>query len=635
MMGDGQTRAENKRELWKQEVEKALRGKTLETLHKVTYEGIRIKPLYDEVDLNETKLNHSLKTKLDRSWKMSQAINCEYAEDIQEKIKNSKVRGQNSFFLNSFHHLKGKEELQTAFKHLDWKNDSIFFDVGNHLGMLPLFLNMREELNQQKDLQGTIGFDPYNDILTKGEDSLSLSTKLDFLADTIKWMTEYDCKARCILIKGNVYSEAGANAQQELVYTFSHALEVINELLNRQVSWEQVVNRITFSFGIGSNFFMEIAKFRAAHHIWTSLMHALGEVNTSPELYLHAVTSTYNKTIFDAHVNLLRTTTESFSAISGGVDELTILPFDSVLEQQTELGERIARNTHFILQEESLLSKINDPAAGSYYIESLTNELSERVWKELKEIENEGGFLKQLIKGNVQKDISNIAEQRVHDLDYRKNLVIGTNTYANPADQVSRDKFHNQIIYQNKEHTLHHVFSFHEALQFVSKEGTKPQVKGHSLENSFKVQPLKTTRLVEHFEKLRIRALQAKREGKNIKVGVVTIGELKDYKPRLDYLSSILFSGGIDVEIVSMEETTKMKNLCCIILCGNNNSYQSIDLTFIDRIKADKPKPHLYITGNGQEEIVDELKLDGMITSNMNVYEFLKSIQNILGVSGN
>ncbi|MFD2214104.1 methylmalonyl-CoA mutase family protein [Metabacillus endolithicus] len=634
-MGDEQTRAKNKRELWKQEAERALRGKTLETLHKVTYEGIRIKPIYDEADLKDTKINHSLKTKLDRSWKISQAINCEYAEDIQEKIKNSKVRGQNSFFLNSFQQIRNKEELQAAFKHLNWKKDSIFFDVGNDLGMLPLFLHMREELNQQKDLQGTIGFDPYNDILTNGEDSISLSTKLDFLADTIKWMNEHDCKARCILIKGNVYSEAGANAQQELVYTFSHALEVINELLNRQVPWQQIVNRLTFSFGIGSNFFMEIAKFRAAHNIWTSLMHALGEGNTSPKLYQHAVTSTYNKTIFDVHVNLLRTTTESFSAISGGVDELTILPFDSVLEQQTELGERIARNTHFILQEESLLSKINDPAAGSYYIESLTNELSERGWEKLKEMEDEGGFLQQLIKGNVQKDINKIAKQRVHDLDYRKNSVIGTNTFANPADQVSHDTIHNQIIYQHKENTLHHVFSFHEALQFVSKEGTAPQVKSHTLDNSFKAQPVKTTRLVEHFEKLRIMALQAKREGQNITVGVVTIGDLKDYKPRLDYISGILFSGGLDVEIVSVEETTKMKNLCCIILCGNNNSYQSIDLTIIDRLKADNQKLHMYITGNGQEEIVNELHLDGMITSNMNVYEFLKNIQNILGVSGN
>ncbi|WP_121662711.1 methylmalonyl-CoA mutase family protein [Metabacillus litoralis] len=634
-MGDGQTREENKWEVWKQEAEKALRGKTLETLQKVTYEGIRIKPIYDETDLKETILTHSLKNKLDPSWKISQPINGEYAEDIQEKIKNSKVRGQNSFFLNSFQNLMKKEEVQTAFKHLDWQNDSIFWDVGSHLGLIPLFLHMRTELNQLKDLQGTIGFDPYENILRNGEDSLSLSTKLDFLADTIKWMSEYDCKTRCILMKGNIYNDAGANAKQELVYTFSHALEVINELLNRQVPLQQIVNRITFSFGIGSNFFMEIAKFRAAHHIWTSLMNALGEANTSPGLYLHAVTSTYNKTIFDVHVNLLRTTTESFSAISGGVDELTILPFDSVLDQQTELGERIARNTHFILQEESLLSKTNDPAAGSYYIESLTNELSARVWEELKEIEDKGGFLKQLILGNVQTEINKIAEQRVHDMNYRKNLVIGTNTFANPSDQVSDNTLHNQKIYENKENTLQPVFSFHEAMQFVCKEGTTPRLKSDSLESSLRVEPLKTTRLVEHFEKLRIRALQAKRKGQDIKVGVVTFGKLKDYKPRLDYISGILFSGGIDVEIVSKEETTRNEKTRCLILCGSDNCYQSIDLTFIERLKADNQKLHLFITGSGQEEIVNKVQLDGMITSNMNVYEFLKNIQNILGVSGN
>ncbi|UGB29406.1 MULTISPECIES: methylmalonyl-CoA mutase family protein [Bacillaceae] len=636
-MGDGQIRAENRRELWEHEVEKALRGKTLEILNKATYEGIKIKPLYDETDLKDTKnKQNSLKAKPDRSWKISQAVNCEYAEEIQEKIKNSKLRGQNSFFLRHFQNLRKKEELQTAFKHVDWKNDSIFFDVRNQLGVIPHFLHLRKELHQLKDLQGTIGFDPYEDILTNGEDSLSLSTKLDFLADTIKWMSGNDCNARCIVIKGNVYSEAGANAQQELVYTFSHALEIINELLNQQVPLQQIVNRMTFSFGIGSNFFMEIAKFRAAQHIWTSLLHALGVANAAiSKLYLHAVTSTYNKTIFDVHVNLLRTTTESFSAISGGVDELTILPFDSVIDQQSQLGERISRNIHFILQEESLLSKINDPAAGSYYIEALTNELSERVWEELKEIEEKGGFIQQLIEGNVQKNINKIADQRVRDLDYRKNLVIGTNTFANPADQVSKDDSLKPKVCHYEDHTLHYVSSFYEALQFVCKEKTTPRLKSDSIETSLQVQSLKTTRLVEHFEKLRIRALHAKRQGQDIKVGVVTFGELKDYKSRLDYISGILFSGGIDVEIASMGETTKFKQMRCVILCGNDKSYEVINSTFINGLQADNENLHLFITGNRQEEIVNELQLDGMITSNMNVYEFLKSIQNILGVSGN
>jgi methylmalonyl-CoA mutase len=616
---------------WKAEAEKALRGKKFDSLSTTTYESIKLRPLYTKEDYDsQLKINDH---RLTNDWNISQVLLAEHCHELSEKIKQAKNKGQSSFYLDNVQFLKNFEDLNTAFLHIDWLKDSFLFDVGEDIGFIPLFLQFYKKRNELKNLKGTLGFDPYESILINGEEDIrSISTQFDYLADTMKWCQKNQCEVRCLLIKGDLYHEAGAHALQELNYTFSHALDVINELLNRGLSIDIIAKNITFSFALGSNFFMEIAKFRAAKQLWASLIHALGGTEESQKMYLHARTSIFNKTAYDVHVNLLRTTTEGFAAAVAGVDELSIYPFDCVLQSRGELGERIAKNTQFILKEESLLSSVIDPAGGSYYVETLTNELAERAWKEIKAIDEKGGFLHLLIEGEPQKELEAILEKRLADVNKSKTTIIGTNAYANPSDQVVATL---EGIKRAKEHRSEskQVVAFQDALVFVNKNKEVPIVKTQNLLEQLKLTPIKIRRLVEHFEQLRIAAESyVKKNNQQLKVNVIVFGRLKDYKPRLDFVTGLLASGGISVEVVSYDQFSSHSNDNVIIFCGNDEDYNKIDSSLISKIKEGKQSVHLFITGNGHYKSMVEYGVIGVITANMNAYKFLVTMHHLMGV---
>lgn len=633
-MGDekGMINTKGKWHDWRAEAEKALRGKAFETLSSTTYEGITLKPLYTVEDYDFMQQSRSHDNRHDNDWNISQVLSAEDCYWMSEKIKQAKNRGQHSFYLKNFSFLKNKEDLDAAFQHIDWVQDSFLFDVGEEIEVIPLLLHERKERNEHMKLKGTLGFDPYESLLLNGKSRLSLQTNFDYLADTLKWCQENECNVRCLLIKGSLYHEAGANSLQELIYTFSHALDVINELLNRGLSIDIIAKNMTFSFAIGSNFFMEIAKFRAAKQLWASLIHALGGNEASQKMYLHATTSTFNKTVSDVQVNLLRTTTEGLSAAIAGVDELTIYPFDSVLPCGGELGERIARNTHFILKEESLISRVIDPAGGSYYVESLTNELAERAWNEIQEINEKGGFLILLKEKTLQKDLEKMVKKRLIDVNEKKTSIIGTNAFVNLSDRVTATQ---QVVKKVKDHhnEANQVVTFQEALLFVSKNKRLPIVSTEYQHEQLQIKAIKPSRLVEHFEKLKIDAeMYTQKTGQQLKVTVMVFGRLKDYKPRLDFVSGLLASGGMTVEVVSYDHFQFSSKVNTIIFCGKDEDYDVIDSSLISKIKTENVPVHLFIVGNGHEKKMGKYGFEGLIKANMNAYEFLVSMHNLMGV---
>ena len=629
-MGEEQisTETREKQNTWKKEVEKTLRGKKVETLIKMSDEEIAIKPLYDESDLDHCDKSGVHVNGHNQPLKISQLLIAKNSIELKEKITDAKERGQQSFYLTSIDYIKNEKDVFDAFSSVNWNEDCIFIDVGENYGFTPLFLQHQKMQPQFKHIVGTVGFDPYEELLLKGVTKVSLETKLDFLADSMKWCSENEGLVRCLLIKGNIYSEAGANSLQELVFTFSHALDLINELLNRGISIEKIANSMTISFGVGSNFFMEISKLRAARYIWASIIQAFGGNAQELKVNLHAITTTFNKTAFDFHVNLLRTTTESFSAVIAGVDEITILPFDHILNQSSSLAERIARNTHFILMEESLLSKVNDPSAGSYYVETLTNQLGMEAWEKIKQIDQDGGFLHQLIQGKIQKELEIMSEKRKADVNDRYKIVIGTNAFAMSGEKV-KIKSEDKII---REKCANSITSFQKAITYVEKEKRVPVIDSKNQIEQINVIPIKRKRLIEHFEKLRFQAEKAKETGHSVKVGVITFGKLKDYKPILDYISGILTAGGIEIEQVSFEDISNLSKLQVVILCGKKEDVQVVDSAYIDLIKLDNPSLHIYVMGN-QKKMVDELQLAGGITLDGDIYQFLLNMHNILGVS--
>ena len=245
-------------------------------------------------------------------------------------------------------------------------------------------------------------------------------------------------------INSEIYQNAGANIVQQLAYTMAHA----NEYFNRIPAINQP---ITIEVSVGTNYFFENAKLRALPLLFTTL--AL-EYNHNLDCHIIVTPTKRNKTLYDYNVNMLRTTTECMSAILGGANFISNLPYDALYHKDNEFGDRIARNQLLILKHESYFDIVNNPADGAYYIESLTKQLAEKALLLFKEIEANGGFIKQLIDGSIQKKINESAQKEQELFDSGKEILLGTNKYPNKNDKMKHDLELYPFVKQNPRKTL-------------------------------------------------------------------------------------------------------------------------------------------------------------------------------------
>ncbi|WP_299336772.1 methylmalonyl-CoA mutase subunit beta [uncultured Psychroserpens sp.] len=237
-----------------------------------------------------------------------------------------------------------------------------------------------------------------------------------------------------ISIDTSTYQNAGANMVQQLAYALAHLTEYLNHFDN--IINEKESLKVVFNVSVGTNYFFEIAKLRALR----SLYHTLAlEFDINPECEIHAIPTKRNKTIYDYNTNMLRTTTECMSAILGGANVITNMPYDEIYHKDNEFGNRISRNQLLILKKESYFDKVDNPADGAYYIESLTTQLSEKALEVFKLIEANGGFLAQLKEGTIQKKIKESADKEQKQFDAGDFVLLGTNKHPNPQDKMKDD----------------------------------------------------------------------------------------------------------------------------------------------------------------------------------------------------
>ncbi len=242
---------------------------------------------------------------------------------------------------------------------------------------------------------------------------------------------------RCLDVDSAVLANAGAYIYQELGYALSWGADWMTLLTEAGRSADEVANRIKFNMCVSSNFFMEIAKFRAARMLWAQIVEMYKpESIDSAKMMVCATTSLYNQTIYDAHVNLLRSQTETFSACVAGVDSIVVTPFDVAYKKPDEFSERIARNQQFLLKEESHMDKVVDPAGGSYYVEMLTVAIANEAWKLFIATE-ENGFFAAVGEGKVQAAVNESAKKRHTDVARRKEILLGTNQYPNINEKAA------------------------------------------------------------------------------------------------------------------------------------------------------------------------------------------------------
>lgn len=402
---------------WKQKIQFELKGADYnETLIWNSPEDIKVKPFYDKDDVTKT---FSVPTKASE-FKICQNI---FVFDIEKSIERaleSLNRGAESLRFTIENEAINVEHL---LEKLPLENTAVYF----HLSFFSIdFVKKIETIAKQKNATIYCNIDPIGQLAKEGN-WFTTAEKSNF--DSLNLLSKETKSVSLISINSALYQNAGATIVQQIAYSLAHANEYFNRI--------EVINKpIVFEISVGTNYFFEIAKLRALR-----LLFKLIAKEYNPNLDCHFLVSPTkrNKTLYDYNVNMLRTTTECMSAILGGADSIANLPYDALYHKDNEFGDRIARNQLLILKNESYFDKVNNPADGSYYIENLTNQLAEKALALFKNIEENGGFLKQLNEGIIKRKIQESADYEQELFDTGKEILLGTNKYTNKEDRMKND----------------------------------------------------------------------------------------------------------------------------------------------------------------------------------------------------
>ncbi len=253
----------------------------------------------------------------------------------------------------------------------------------------------------------------------------------DKIADLIKKTKEYK-HVRVVTVSGNVFSDSGSTIVEELAFSLAVAHEYLVRMMEHGLTIDEAARKLRFSFAVTSNYFMEMAKLRAARLLWANIVKAYEpEKPCSCKMFVHARTSAWNQTVYDPYVNMLRGTTEAMSAAIAGVHSLEVLPFDHSYEAPSEFSYRIARNESLLLKHESHFDQVIDPAGGSYYIENLTKSIADEAWKLFLEVEEKGGYVEAFKAGFIVERVKASAAAKDKAVATRRQTILGSNQYPN------------------------------------------------------------------------------------------------------------------------------------------------------------------------------------------------------------
>lgn len=415
---------------WKQQIQYELKGVDYnETLVWESPEGIKVKPFYHN-DESANSLN--IKTP-NHAFSILQNIFVHDVKKSNERALDTLNRGAESIRFTIENETVSIADLM---QNLPVKNTRYFF----YLPFLSIdFIKNSNAYALKNNIDCIIQIDPIGQLVKDGNWFGNLNKDFDALNSIAD-----NTSLPFLTINAATYQNAGANMVQQLAYTLAH----LNEYFNRI---KKINQPITIEIAVGTNYFFEIAKLRAMRLLFTTLCEAY---NYTFDCYIIAIPTKRNKTLYDYNVNMLRTTTECMSAVLGGADSITNLPYDALYHKDNEFGDRISRNQLLILKNESYFDKVSNPADGAYYIESLTEQLAEKALLLFKDIEANGGFITQLIEGKIQKKIGESAAKDQELFDSGKEILLGTNKYSNNNDKMKHDLELYPFVKQNPRKTL-------------------------------------------------------------------------------------------------------------------------------------------------------------------------------------
>ncbi len=597
-------------EEWRAKVEADLKGADFnKKLVWRTNEGFNLQPMYRAEDIAGLKTTESLPgeypylrgTKDNNNWLTRQEILSKDAKEANTVAKHVLERGVNSL---GFHVDDVSEEnLAVLLDGIDISKVEINLKscVGKSVELATSLVAYIKAKGAEETFKGSIDYNVCRPAFRHGK---QLPAWWSENAAKLMEITKDVAGLRFLSVDGAALCNAGAYIYQELGYALAWGAGWLTALTDAGFTADEVASRIKFNLGISTNYFMEIAKFRAARMLWAQIVEQYKPADKAcGKMHVHASTSKFNQTIYDAYVNLLRSQTETMSAAIAGVDSITTEPFDLPYKTPDDFSERIARNQQLLLKEESHLDKVVDPAGGSYYVETLTVSIANEAWKLFLSVDENGGFFAEVNEGKVQAAVNETCVKRHTDVARRKEILLGTNQYPNIHEKAAGK------IEKDSEAC---------GCGCAKEEGTGT--------------PLVAKRAATDFETLRLATEHA---ANTPKVFMLTIGNLAMRLARAQFSTNFFGCAGYEIidnlgfeTVEAGVDAALAQGADVIVLCSSDDEYATL-----------APAAYKYLDGRaefvvaGNPACTDELKAVGIkdfVHVRCNVLETLQDFNNRL-----
>ena len=565
------------------------------------------------------------------------------------------------------------DDCKQLIERFNLKENPLYIETGASAAILlgMLAATVKGAKKQTADLKGLVGADPVGVWAKDGALHISLDTAFDEMAHTVVWAKEQAPELKTVLVSGDVYANGGANDVQEVAYALATAVCYVRQLAQRNIDIHTIAKSMMFTFSLGANFFMEIAKLRALRVLWARIMEAFGAEEADRAVHVHGRTSAFTKTVYDPYVNLLRNTTQAFSGVVGGLNSLEVSPFDQPIRKADDFSRRIARNIQVMLQTEFELRQPVDPVGGSWYVETLAAELCEKIWAEFQTIESKGGIVAALKEGYPQAQVKAILDERFKNLAYRRDVAVGNNMYANMTEELLDSKPENQETLRQKRvaHIEEYLASaepdaISKAQATLEASTTEPgaliglielgalqkltirQIR-KSLDagdiSSETIEPITAHRWTEQFEALRMRTENYKQRTKdNVKVFLANMGPIPQHKPRADFSTGFFEVGAFEVIKNDGHETTadaakaaRESGADVVVICSTDDTYPELVPPLAKELKETMPNVTVILAGappKDLEPVYREAGVDDFISVRANCYEILNTLQDKKGM---
>jgi len=632
-------------EEWQKAARSALKGENWTRLQTPTHEGIALDPLYRKLEEGDMpgipgypdfRRGTRVTGYLRRPWGIVQEF--DPAPDpgpVNRMIRSEIERGLEVIRLPLGDQNRGigTDYLKRLLDGVDLSATSLIVSGGiSPLECMLLISAAAPQLSgEPKKISVTYLMDPLARLMDRGFLEVSPETLMDRLAMALEWSDNRSFQYRLIGVDGAPFHDGGGSIVQQAAGLIAGGVYYLDQMLRRGLDVDPVCRHIHFNLQVGPFYFMEIAGIRALRMAWSRVVRAFGGSPKAQKARINAQTSSYFHTRLDPAVNMLRSTTESFSAVVAGVDTLQTRPYrqpDPYRSRDEEFGRRLARNIQLILREECHMDRLIDPAAGSYYVERITRELAQRILEKVRDIDAAGGLLEVLRDGRIQAEIRETAASRRANLRKRKEILVGTNRFVDEQEDLSSlavspapgkrgpEKTRQETdpalasLYDRIDQGLNPDAALDPAVTFL-EDGHLWKPAGNTTRNKKAIEApvLQADRLALPFEEFRSRLYRyQERRGGALEVRVLAVGAVREYRARADFAVDffraaglkVIFPGGFEDAAAALVSGRESRAAIAVI-CSSDERYPRLVRELAGPLKETRPDMRVVLAGHPRD----------------------------------